>query len=121
MKTVIFLNEYGIQNKRRFSSLSYKNGRDILPPELLSELQKYIQGEIIYIPREEKARAAWGQVNGTRIMMDLRNKEIYRLYKEGFSIDELMDRYSLSEDSIRKIIYRRSKALIRPGFRKGDI
>lgn len=86
-------------------TLCYKNGKDILPKELLNELQKYIQGETIYIPKTEE-RKAWGESNGTRIAIRNRNLEIYRLYKSGIKINELSDKYNLSDDSIRKIIFK---------------
>jgi len=85
--------------------LCYKNGKDILPEELLKELQKYIQGEIIYIPKAEN-RKAWGENNGTREAIRERNLEIYGLYKDGVKVLELSDIYSLSEDSIRKIVFK---------------
>lgn len=84
--------------------MSYKNGKDILPPSLLKQLQEYIQGEIVYIPKREQKRAGWGENNGTRLIIERRNKEIYRLYKSGWTIMELIQSYHLSEDSIRKII-----------------
>jgi hypothetical protein len=37
--------------------MSYKNGKDFLPASLLKQLQDYIQGEIIYIPKKEQKRA----------------------------------------------------------------
>ncbi len=84
--------------------MSYKNGKDILPPSLLKELQKYIQGELVYIPKNVPKRAGWGEINGTKVVIQSRNYEIYGLYKNGISIMELIQRYHLSEDSIRKII-----------------
>lgn len=89
--------------------MQYKNGKEVLPAELLRELQRYIQGEFIYIPTMEAERKGWGESNGTRENIRKRNVEIYRLYKEGFSVDELMTSYNLSEDSIRKIISRLNK------------
>lgn len=89
---------------RRFSSVSYKNGKDVLPPSLLKQLQEYIQGEIIYIPKRENKRAGWGENNGARLLLERRNKEIYRQYKNGSKMIELIQTYHLSEDSIRKII-----------------
>lgn len=84
--------------------MSYKNGKDILPPSLLKQLQEYIQGEIVYIPKREQKRAGWGENNGTKLIIERRNKEIYRLYKSGWTIMDLIQSYHLSEDSIRKII-----------------
>lgn len=84
--------------------MSYKNGKDFLPPSLLKELQKYIQGELVYIPKIGQTRAGWGENNGTRTLIEKRNREIYQLYKNGSSVVELIQRFHLSEDSIRKII-----------------
>ena len=85
--------------------MCYKNGKDVLPAALLKELQKYIQGEIIYIPKEDNVRKAWGENNGTRKLLRKRNMEIYEFYKTGTTITTLTETYNLSEDSIRKIIF----------------
>ena len=84
--------------------MCYKNGKDVLPAELLKELQKYIQGEILYIPKEDNIRRASGENNGTRALMRERNLEIYKFYKSGTTIVLLSESYNLSEDSIRKIV-----------------
>lgn len=84
--------------------MNYKNGRDVLPPSLLTELQKYIQGDLIYIPKPADRRANWGEVSGTRKLLAERNKEICHYYKNGLSVAELERRYHLSGESIRKII-----------------
>jgi len=85
--------------------LCYKNGKDVLPAKLLKELQKYIQGEILYIPKEGNIRKAWGENNGTRKLIRERNMEIYKFYKSGETITLLSESYNLSEDSIRKIVF----------------
>ncbi|NEW08142.1 hypothetical protein GK047_19260 [Paenibacillus sp. SYP-B3998] len=84
--------------------MSYKNGKDVLPPNLLKQLQEYIQGEIVYIPKKEQKRAGWGENNGTRVIIERRNREIFRLYQNGSTVMELIKVFHLSEDSIRKII-----------------
>lgn len=86
-------------------TLCYKNGKDILPEELLKELQKYIQGETIYIPKTEE-RKAWGENNGTRTAIRERNLEIYGLYRKGIKVMDISQIYCLSDDSIRKIIFK---------------
>ena len=85
--------------------MCYKNGKDVLPAKLLKELQKYIQGEILYIPKEGNIRKAWGENNGTRKLIRERNMEIYKFYKSGETITLLSESYNLSEDSIRKIVF----------------
>ncbi|HYH04029.1 MAG TPA: CD3324 family protein [Bacillota bacterium] len=84
--------------------MNYRNGKDFLPSQLLSQLQEFVEGEIIYIPRKNKQRAGWGVVNGTRVKIAERNREIYQLFCNGISVRELSSRYHLSEDSIRKVL-----------------
>ncbi|MFF2887382.1 MULTISPECIES: CD3324 family protein [Paenibacillus] len=84
--------------------MNYKNGRDVLPPSLLLELQKYIQGDLIYIPKPSNQRASWGEVSGTRKLLAERNKEIFQHYSNGATVAELERKYHLSSESIRKII-----------------
>ncbi len=84
--------------------MDYINGKDVLPEELLRELQRYVQGKLIYIPKRKNNRAQWGKLNGTKEMFKARNHKIYNLYLKGKSIEKLMEKYSLSEESIRKII-----------------
>ena len=85
--------------------MRYINGKDVLPPELLKEIQNYLCGELIYIPRKEESRAAWGQRSGLREQVFKRNSSIVESYKTGMSVVDLTDEYCLSEASIRKIIY----------------
>ncbi|NLV91071.1 MAG: hypothetical protein GX030_01580 [Firmicutes bacterium] len=82
----------------------YLNAEDVLPPSLLRQVQKYVSGRELYIPRESGERVGWGQRNGTRRKLQLRNQEIRRRYQEGEPIHALMEAYHLSYDSIRKIV-----------------
>lgn len=85
--------------------MQYRNGKEVLPDRLLNEIQQYIQGELIYIPKKS-SRAGWGEVNGSRYQLAKRNREIYQHYQEGATLEELESKYLLSPDSIRKIIYK---------------
>ncbi|MBU9722811.1 MULTISPECIES: CD3324 family protein [Bacillaceae] len=95
--------------------MQYKNGKEVIPHSLLAELQKYIQGELVYIPKQANQRVGWGESNGSRRIIKERNEEIYRLYKDGCSLQELEQKYCLSADSIRKIIYK-----MRSSYEKRD-
>jgi len=79
----------------------------VLPPNLLHEVQKYLCGELIYVPKKDNEKAGWGQVSGTRSLVNARNNGIIKAYENGKSVYELMEFYCLSEASIRKIIYSR--------------
>lgn len=82
---------------------THKNAREILPDKLLKELQKYISGETLYIPKAE-SKKSWGESSGARSYYTQRNAMIRQKFRNGSTIDQLADEYSLSEDSIRKIL-----------------
>lgn len=89
--------------------MPYTNAEDILPPELLKAVQDYVQGEQIYVPRIEDKKLGWGMKNGTKKMLDSRNNDIRHQRGQGWSIDDLADYYHLSADTIRKILYSRTR------------
>jgi len=84
--------------------LSYRNAKEILPERLLEEIQQYVKGEIIYIPKQGDEKIKWGIKNGSRKKYDKRNNDIKVLKTEGMTVDEIARVYYLSADSIRKII-----------------
>jgi len=84
--------------------LSYRNAKEILPAKLLEEIQIYVKGEIIYIPKQDEEKIRWGIKNGSRKKYDKRNNEIKTLKSDGMTIDEIAKVYYLSADSIRKIL-----------------
>ncbi|MDR1703322.1 MAG: hypothetical protein LBS19_01375 [Clostridiales bacterium] len=94
--------------------MNYKNGKDVLPPELLTEVQKHLCGEMLYIPKRDEMRASWGQLSGLREQVYTRNVQIVNLYDNGATVTELIRDFCLSEASIRKIIYNhRSKLKVK--------
>jgi len=78
---------------------------DILPVDLLFEIQKYIQGELLYIPKLKHNYKKWGDVTKGKALISERNNEIRTAFTGGYTIDELCVQYSLSPDSIKKIVY----------------
>ena len=85
--------------------MKYRNASDILPDELLKEIQKYTSGEAIYIPNNTE-RKKWGQGSGARLFYKERNEEIKNKYYQKVSMDDLADEYCLSLETIRKILYK---------------
>jgi Mor family transcriptional regulator len=85
--------------------MKYNNAKKVLPDELMDEVQKYIQGEYLYIPKADGSRKSWGTNTGYRKKLTIRNDNIRKSFKDGSTIDELMDQYYLSESTIKKIIY----------------
>lgn len=85
--------------------MKYINAAEILPERLLKELQTYIEGDVLYIPKAS-VKKEWGAASGSRSFYEERNREIRRLLKEGYSVDALSEQYGLAHSTIRKIIYR---------------
>lgn len=89
--------------------MRYVKAETLLPEDLLKEIQKYIQGEYIYIPSEESARKKWGEKTGNRDYIQNRNSNIREKYESGCSVSALAEEFYLSIESIKKIVYTRCK------------
>lgn len=87
--------------------MRYVNANDILPKHLLEELQMYVQGDLIYIPKPEEQRVKWGVASGERKRLDERNKTIKTLFKNGTSLETLSSDFCLSIETIKKIVYKK--------------
>lgn len=85
--------------------MPYIKANELLPPELLQEVQKYVQGSLMYIPRAAENRMGWGELSGARENFDRRNAAIRTAKAEGKRIDDLAEEFGLSSDGIRKILY----------------
>lgn len=85
--------------------MSYVNAESVLPEKLVKEIQKYIDGQLIYIPRKSENSLLWGEKNGTKEKLAERNQMIVNRYYSGQTIAELSEEYFLSEKRIRGIIH----------------
>ena len=84
--------------------MSYIKAEEILPEELIRQIQQYADGVHIYIPRKPGTRHPWGQETGCKAELKLRNDHIRSDYSAGFCVQELSRKYHLSEKSIRRIL-----------------
>lgn len=84
--------------------MKYIKAIDVLPKEILEIIQEYIDGEYLYIPRKCENHKSWGEKSGIKNIIDIRNKEIYNKYVNGYTVNTLAKEYYLSEKSIRRII-----------------
>lgn len=84
--------------------MKYRNASQILPDELLREVQKYTEGEAIYIPKL-KEKKKWGEGSGARRFYEERNHKMREDYKRGLTLEHISDRYALSIESVKRIIY----------------
>ena len=86
--------------------MKYKNAAEILPPGLLRDVQRYIEGELLYIPRSD-TKQEWGAVSGSKKFYLERNSQIRELFRGGRSVEELARKFGLSGSTIKKIIYQK--------------
>ncbi|MBI9013223.1 MAG: hypothetical protein JEZ08_13405 [Clostridiales bacterium] len=85
--------------------MDYKSAEKLLPKALMDEVQKYIQGEYIYIPKADGTRKKWGEKSGARKELALRNETIRASFKDGETIESLSKKFYLSINSIKMIVY----------------
>lgn len=74
--------------------MKYRKASDVLPENLLQEVQKYAAGETLYFPKD-KERIKWGEKTGARDYFRERNDEIRQKYFQKMSIE-----------TIRKIVFK---------------
>lgn len=84
--------------------MNYRKGSEVLPARLLKEIQEYVEGDLVYIPKKGN-KAGWGQKSGARELIDQRNRIILGLYEQGVAITELSNQFHLGEETIKKIVY----------------
>ena len=77
--------------------MSYLNGKDVFPPRLLEEIQRYVQGVNVYIPRK-------GETARRNDDLSERNAEICRRYAGGQPVRRLSEEFYLSTQAIYKIL-----------------
>lgn len=89
--------------------MKYTNATKVLPEKLIMEIQKYVQGETIYIPKQEQEYKNWGSLSGGRRWLDHRNAAIRHAFKNNSSMEQLAMEYYLSIETIKKIVYSNKK------------
>ena len=87
--------------------MKYKNANEILPSDLVEEIQKYYQGGFLYIPKKDKQTHK--AITEYSIELAKRNARIYTLHLEGMSNKLLAKNFSLAESSIRRILIEQRK------------
>lgn len=84
--------------------MGYYKALEVLPEELVRQIQEYVDGQIIYIPRLKDKRCKWGENTDTKDCLKKRNCEIYERYLKGMTILELSGKYFLDPKSIQRIL-----------------
>ena len=84
--------------------MRYQKAEDILPADLLTEVQKYADGVYLYIPRRADHRQSWGNSTRYREKLEKRNESIRAQYRAGMTIRELAERFHLSVKTIQRVL-----------------
>ena len=84
--------------------MDYIKAEDILPQELIEQIQQYVDGRSVYIPRRATHRQAWGDKTLYRLELAARNAHIRLMHRQGSSVKNLSMQYHLSEKTIRRIL-----------------
>ena len=85
--------------------MKHSNANTILPEKLLFEIQQYVQGELLYIPKFKNNYKKWGDITQSKAVTSIRNDKIRSAFYGGYTIKELCEKYCLSPASIKKIVY----------------
>ncbi len=90
--------------------MRYIKAADVLPEELLREVQRYADGAYLYIPRVSENRLSWGDRTRSKEETARRNRDIYARFQAGEGPRELAGAYFLTEKTVRRIILAQRKA-----------
>ena len=87
--------------------MEYLKASEILPAGLLNEIQKFVEGRMIYIPNKTGLRRPWGETTDTKVVVKTRNSHIMVDRLSGMSVQEIAIKYHLSESTVQKIVYKK--------------
>ena len=86
--------------------MSYINAASVLPEEMVEEIQKYVNGVNLYIPKIPETNSP---CSSYKLELYQRNQEIYELFLQGEQVSKLAAEYYLSDKSIYRIIGKMKK------------
>ena len=81
--------------------MSYINAKSVLPNEMIEEIQKYVNGVNLYIPKVPETNST---CSNYKLELYRRNQEIYKLFLKGEKVAKLAAEYYLSDKSIYRIL-----------------
>ena len=97
--------------------MSYVKAEEVLPKYLVEEIQKYVDGKLLYIPRKGENSFSWGEKSGTRERLAERNQTIVEHYNAGVTVETLSREFYLSEKRIRGILREYESSIRKGGFK----
>lgn len=86
--------------------MKYINAAEVLPEQLLIEVQKHINGELLYIPNSCYHKK-WGEKNGSKNYFYTRNQQMKDMYQNGYTMEQISREFGLAFETVRKIIYKK--------------
>ena len=86
--------------------MSYINAKSVLPEEMIEEIQKYVNGVNLYIPKVSEANST---CSSYQLELCRRNQEIYGRFLQGEKVAALAAEYYLSDKSIYRILGKMKK------------
>ncbi|MDO4741246.1 MAG: CD3324 family protein [Eubacteriales bacterium] len=89
--------------------MSYVNAGQTLPEHLIEEIQSYVDGVYLYIPRKAENKKQWGTESRSRQTLLERDRSIFDAYCAGCRVAELARVYFLSEKTIQRIVRRQKR------------
>ena len=84
--------------------MRYIKAEDVLPREVITLIQQYVDGVTLYIPRKAENRRPWGCDTPYRAELEQRNHSIRQEFRQGKKVEELAQKYHLCPKSIRRIL-----------------
>ena len=97
-------NPYRRLVKKQEAIVRYLNAEEVLPAELLAQVQQYADGIYLYIPRRADHRKNWGSSTRYREELQQRNESIRFLHGEGLGTEALAERFHLSVKTIQRVL-----------------
>ena len=58
--------------------MRYLKAQNVLPEDVISIIQQFVDGEFVYIPRKSGEQRSWGEKSGTKDSLKERYKQIFR-------------------------------------------
>jgi hypothetical protein len=86
--------------------MRYINAAEVLPKQLLIQIQQHIHGELLYIPQACDGKK-WGEKSGSKQYYDMRNNQMKKKYQSGYTIEQISQEFGLAYDTVRKIVYKK--------------
>ena len=69
--------------------MSYINIYDVLPKEIVEQIQEYVDGVKVYIPKKADNHKSWGSNTDTKQLVSSRNHQIRLEHQNGLTVSEL--------------------------------